>query len=56
MAYEGGGRNRSERSGGDKKITDTKQGDPKFTKSTLAAGEKVKNLFHNENVLGHTHL
>jgi len=56
MCYEGGSRKeRSERSGGDKKIADTKGGD-KFTKSTLQAGEKVKNLFNNENVLGHTHL
>lgn len=60
MCYEGGSRKeRSERSGGDKKISDTKYkngNDEKFTKSTLQAGEKVKNLFNNENVLGHTHL
>jgi hypothetical protein len=60
MAYEGGGRGgKSEKSGtSDKKITDTKynKNDPKFTKSTIAAGDKVKNLFNNENVLGHTHL
>lgn len=60
MCYEGGSKKeRSERSGGDKKIADTKYkngNDEKFTKSTLQAGEKVKNLFNNENVLGHTHL
>ena len=60
VCYEGGSRKeRSERSGGDKKIADTKYKNgenEKFTKSTLQAGEKVKNLFNNENVLGHTHL
>lgn len=60
VCYEGGSRKeRSERSGNDKKIAETKYNNgngEKFTKSTLQAGEKVKNLFNNENVLGHTHL
>ena len=44
--YEGGGRGGSKR-GGQKED---------FTKSQLAAGEKVKNLFKQEDILGKEHL
>lgn len=46
-AYEGGGRSGKRNGGGDKQD---------FTKSQLAAGEKVRNLFNNENILGKEHL
>ena len=45
--YEGGGRGGSKRGG---------QSKEDFTKSQLAAGEKVKNLFKQEDVLGKEHL
>ena len=44
VCYEGGGRNKR---GGGKED---------FTKSQLAAGEKVKNLFQQEDILGKEHL
>lgn len=46
--YEGGGRGgKNSRGAGPKED---------FTKSQLAAGEKVKNLFSKEDVLGKDHL
>ena len=44
--YEGGGRGGNKRGGGKED----------FTKSQLAAGEKVKNLFSKDDVLGKEHL
>ena len=32
------------------------EGDQKFSKSTKEAGEKVKNIFHQTDIMGHDHL
>jgi hypothetical protein len=42
--------------GGDRKDKKNKDGKEEFTKSQLVAGEKVKNLFTNTNILGKEHL
>ncbi len=43
ILYEGGGK-------------DGGTGDKKFDKTTLEAGAKVKNIFHQTDILGHDHL